>query len=58
MISMGFLNATANAVFNVILLQVLGLEGIALSTSMMQTLVAIVFYVRFEKRIKQLMETP
>lgn len=58
MISMGFLNATANAVFNVLLLQVLGLEGIALSTSMMQTLVAVVFYVRFEKRIKQLMETP
>ncbi len=56
MISMGFLNATANAVFNVILLQLLGLEGIALSTSMMQTVVAVVFYVRFERRIKQLME--
>lgn len=56
MISMGFLNAAANAVFNVILLSVLGLEGIALSTSMMQTVVAIVFYVRFERRIAQLIE--
>ena len=56
MISMGFLNATANAVFNVILLQVLGLEGIALSTSMMQTVVAVVFYVRFERRIAGLLE--
>jgi putative peptidoglycan lipid II flippase len=54
MISMGFLNATANAVFNVILLQVLGLEGIALSTSMMQTVVAVVFFIRFERRMSQL----
>lgn len=54
MLSMGIFNAACNAVFNVVLLRVLGLEGIALSTSCVQAAVAVVFWVRFEKRIAAL----
>jgi putative peptidoglycan lipid II flippase len=57
MVSMGILNAVSNAAFNVILLRAIGLEGIALSTSMMQTVVAIVFYIRFEKKLAELQAT-
>ena len=54
MISMGILNACSNVVFNVILSRFLGLEGIALSTSCVHTMVAIVFWFRFEKRLAEL----
>jgi putative peptidoglycan lipid II flippase len=57
MVSMGILNAVSNAVFNVILLRAIGLEGIALSTSMMQTVVAVVFYVRLERKLASLAAT-
>jgi peptidoglycan biosynthesis protein MviN/MurJ (putative lipid II flippase) len=54
MLSMGILNASCNAVFNVVLLKLIGLEGIALSTSCVQAAVAIVFWFRFERRIAAL----
>ncbi len=43
MISMGIINAVANAVFNVALVSVLGARGLALSTSFVSTVVAVVF---------------
>jgi putative peptidoglycan lipid II flippase len=51
MIGMGVLNAGCNALFNVIMLRFLGLEGIALSTSCVQLAVALVFWFLFEKRL-------
>lgn len=54
MISMGIFNATSNIVFNLLLYPFLGLEGLALSTSCVQTAVAIVFWFRFEKRLENL----
>lgn len=54
MISMGVFNALSNAIFNLCLLPVLGLEGLALSTSCVQTAVAVVFWFRFEKRLDDL----
>lgn len=58
MLSMGVLNATCNAVFNVVLLRVMGLEGIALSTSCVQAAVALVFWFRFESRLASLRRAP
>jgi putative peptidoglycan lipid II flippase len=58
MLSMGIINATANLVGNVILLQFLGLEGIALSTSLVQLVVAVVFWFRFEARLAALRTAP
>jgi putative peptidoglycan lipid II flippase len=46
MLGMGALNAILNVVFNVLLLPVLGLAGIALSTSCVYAVVAIVFWGR------------
>jgi putative peptidoglycan lipid II flippase len=54
MISMGILNAATNVVGDVLLLRVLGLEGIALSTSIVHLLVAVVFWFRFEARLASL----
>jgi putative peptidoglycan lipid II flippase len=54
MLSMGILNAASNAIFNVVLLEAIGLEGIALSTSCVQAAVAVVFWFRFEKKLGQL----
>lgn len=51
MLGMGALNAGLNAAFNVVLLRAIGLEGIALSTSCVQTAIAIVFWVRFEAKV-------
>jgi putative peptidoglycan lipid II flippase len=48
MVSMGILNASLNAILNVVLLRAIGLEGIALSTSCVQLAVAIVFWFRLE----------
>jgi putative peptidoglycan lipid II flippase len=44
--SMGVLNATCNAVLNLIFVGRLGLSGIALSTSVTYAIIAIVFWVR------------
>lgn len=54
MVGMGILNAGCNAAFNVVLVRVLGLEGLALSTSCVQAAVAVVFWFRFESRLRQL----
>jgi putative peptidoglycan lipid II flippase len=54
MLSMGILNAGCNAIFNVVLLEAIGLEGIALSTSCVQAAVAVVFWFRFDKKLGQL----
>jgi putative peptidoglycan lipid II flippase len=52
MISMGVLNAALNAGLNLAFLPWLGLEGIALSTSCTYAVVAVVFAVRFEARLR------
>ncbi|HEY8039515.1 MAG TPA: lipid II flippase MurJ [Polyangiaceae bacterium] len=54
MVSMGLLNAALNAGLNVAFLRVLGLEGIALSTSCTYAVVAAVFALRFEWRLAAL----
>ncbi len=54
MISMGIFNATSNVLFNLVLLRFVGLEGLALSTSCVHTAVAIVFWFRFESRLRTL----
>jgi putative peptidoglycan lipid II flippase len=51
MVSMGLLNAGSNLVFNVVFLRLLGLEGIALATSAVHLAVAIVFWLRLERRL-------
>jgi putative peptidoglycan lipid II flippase len=52
MISMGILNAGLNLVFDALLFPWLGVRGIALSTSMMQLGIAIVFWVRLRARLR------
>ncbi len=54
MISMGILNATTNLVLNVVLSRFLGIEGLALATSLVHTVVAIVFWFRFRRRVREL----
>jgi putative peptidoglycan lipid II flippase len=54
MVSMGILNASLNAVLNLVLVGWLGLEGIALSTSVVQLIVAVVFLVRLETGVQRL----
>lgn len=56
MFGMGILNALVNIVLNVFLVRFIGLEGIALSTSLVNTIVAIIFYVRLEARLKEVGE--
>jgi putative peptidoglycan lipid II flippase len=58
MISMGVLNAALNAGLNFAFLPSLGLEGIALSTSCTYGIVAIVFAVRFERRLSAVARAP
>ena len=58
MIAMGIFNAGCNVVFNVILLKLLGLEGIALSTSCVQLAVAIVFWFQLESRLRVVQTIP
>lgn len=48
MVSMGILNASANLVFDVLLVKPLGLRGLALSTSLTHLAVALVFWYRLE----------
>ena len=56
MISMWLLNAGFNLVFDVIFFKWIGLRGIALSTSMMQLAIAIVFWVRLKKPLAKFRE--
>ena len=58
MISMGIINAATNAIGNLVLIRFLGLEGIALSTSTVQLVIAIVFWFRFEARLASLRAAP
>ena len=58
MIGMGLLNAGCNAVFNVVLLKLMGLEGIALSTSCVQLAIAVTFWFQFESRLKKVRAMP
>jgi len=51
MLGMGVMNAGLNAVLNVVFLRLIGLEGIALATSIMHLAVAIVFWLRFETKL-------
>jgi putative peptidoglycan lipid II flippase len=51
MLGMGVMNAGLNAVLNVVFLRMIGLEGIALATSIMHLAVAIVFWMRFETKL-------
>jgi peptidoglycan biosynthesis protein MviN/MurJ (putative lipid II flippase) len=46
LVGMGALNAALNLILNLILSRFMGLEGIALSTSIVNTLVALVFWLR------------
>jgi putative peptidoglycan lipid II flippase len=57
MLGMGVLNASMNVLFNTVFLKVLGLEGIALSTSMVHSVIAVVFWFRFQRRLRELSES-
>jgi putative peptidoglycan lipid II flippase len=48
MVSMGVLNASLNLVFDLVLVRVLGLKGIALATSLTHLVVAMVFWYRLD----------
>jgi putative peptidoglycan lipid II flippase len=50
--AMGLLNSLLNAVFNAALVGVLGLSGIALSTSLTYVAVAVVFWARLQSRVR------
>ena len=54
MLSMGLLNAGLNIALNLLLLPVLGLEGIALSTSLVHLAVAAVFWLRWRRHLAAL----
>ncbi|HSO38942.1 MAG TPA: lipid II flippase MurJ [Labilithrix sp.] len=58
MIGMGLLNAGCNAAFNVLLLKLMGLEGIALSTSCVHLAIAVIFWFQFETRLKAVRAMP
>ena len=51
MIGMGVMNASLNLGFNVVLLRAIGLEGIALSTSGVHLVIAVVFWFLFESKL-------
>ncbi len=51
MVSMGLLNAGLNVLLNALLVGPLGLAGIALSTSLVHLVVAVVFWVRLKIRL-------
>ena len=51
MVSMGVLNASCNALFNLVLLKLIGLEGLALSTSCVYIAVALVFWIRLQRKL-------
>jgi putative peptidoglycan lipid II flippase len=54
MFSMGALNAGLNVIFNLVLVRFMGLEGIALSTSLVHMIVAGVFFWRLEPGVRRL----
>lgn len=58
MVGMGLLNAGCNAAFNLVLLKVMGLEGIALSTSCVHLAIAVVFWFQLKKRLEVVASIP
>ncbi|MFO0676315.1 MAG: lipid II flippase MurJ [Polyangiaceae bacterium] len=52
LVPMGVFNAASNAVLNLALVGPLGIEGLALATSLMHTLVAAAFAVLFVRRVR------
>ncbi len=58
MIGMGLLNAGCNVACNLLLLRLMGLEGIALSTSCVHLAVAIVFWFRLNTRMESVRSMP
>lgn len=54
MISMGLINACSNVVFNLVLYRLLSIEGLALSTSLVHLVVALIFWFRFRERLDSL----
>lgn len=58
MIGMGLLNAGSNALFNLVLLKAMGLEGLALSTSCVHLGIAVIFWFQFERRLKVVIASP
>jgi len=54
MFSMGVLNAGLNIALNSILVRWMGLEGIALATSIVHLIVAVVFFLRLEPGVRRL----
>ena len=54
MVRMGILNAAVNLAGNAILAKVMGLKGIALSTSVVHAIVAAVLYVMMNKKLREL----
>jgi putative peptidoglycan lipid II flippase len=58
MIGMGLLNAGSNVVLNLVLLQFLGLEGLALATSCVHFGIAVIFWFQFESRLKVVRDLP
>ena len=52
LLPMGFVNAALNLVFNLVLARWLGLEGIALATSAMNTSIALILFVILRRRLR------
>lgn len=52
MVSMGILNAGLNLVLDIVLMKVMGLRGLALSTSLTHLVVAVVFWFRLEGALR------
>lgn len=50
----GILNAASNAVLNLVFLRLIGLEGLALATSVVSLVVAVVFYVMLQGKLREL----
>ncbi len=53
-LAVGIINALCNALFNVILLRLIGLPGLALATSAVQAVVAVVLWRKLEQRLREL----
>jgi putative peptidoglycan lipid II flippase len=51
LLKIGFLNATLNALLNLILLRLLGLPGLALSTSCVNAIIALVLWLMLRKKL-------
>lgn len=57
-VSAGIFNAVSNAFFNVVLLRAIGLPGLALATSCVQAVVALLLWVRLRSKLAELTARP